>query len=220
MRRLFPLALLAVAGCSHPTSSLASFEGHIAMRATSGAETRDMTLSAKGAKLRFDIKGPDGSTTHAVYDSAANVMLVFIDASKKYMALDFSSKEAAPNTNPSTSTITKAGGKKIIAGYECEQWTAKDAAGHRSEVCIAQGIAYFDPTRLRPGAANQPESPLAKEFREKKSFPLESIEYDAAGKELSRTEVVKIEPTSLPDGDFAVPEGYTKIDKPAAPAGK
>jgi hypothetical protein len=208
-------ALPALAACSHPRS-LASFEGHIVMHTTKpGGEVHDLTLGAKGDKLRFDMTGPDGSPSHAVYDASTNQMLMFLEASKKYMSLDFSAPSAAPNTSPSTSTITKAGTHKTVAGYDCEQWSVKDAAGHRSEVCIAQGIAYFDPTRLRPGATQEPETALAKEFREKKSFPLESIEYDAAGKELSRMEVQKIDATSVPDADFAIPDGFSKIDRPA-----
>jgi len=214
-RIIVTASVAALPACSHPRS-LASFEGHIAMHTTKpGGEAHDMSVSAKGEKLRFDMAGPDGSPTHAVYDGTANQMLVFLDAKKQYLGLDFTSPTAAPNTSPSTSTITKAGTHKTVAGYDCEQWSVKDSAGHRSEVCIAQGIAYFDPTRLRPGAAREPETVLAKEFREKKSYPLESVEFDAAGKELSRMEVVKIEATSVRDDDFAVPEGYSKVDRPA-----
>ena len=206
---------LAMSACSRP-SSLASFEGRITMHTTGGAgDAHDMTVAAKGDKLRFDLAGPGGSPTHAVYDPAANQLMVFLDTQKQYMNLDFSSPAATPNTSPSTSVITKSGAHKTVAGYDCEQWTVKDASAHRSEVCIAQGIAYFDPSRLRPGAAREPESALAKEFREKKSFPLESIEYGADGKEVSRMEVLKIEATGLPDADFAVPAGYSKVERPA-----
>lgn len=221
LRSLLVASPLLVAGCSG--HSLKSFEGHVTMHTTMAkGEPHDMVVGTKGDKLRFDMNGPHGEATHAVYDPKSNQVLVFLDSQKKYLNLDFSSPSAAPNTNPSTSSITNVGTKKTIAGYDCIQWSVKDTKGHHSDVCLAQGIAFFDPARVRPGGAQQPESPLAKEFREHKSFPLQSIEYDADGKEVSRMEVTKIEKASLPDTDFAVPSGYTKVDLPgghAAPPG-
>ncbi len=182
--------------------------------ASVGADPRDMAISAKGDKLRLDLTTTAGAKTHAVYTATTNDMVLFLDSQRQYVTLDFKGPSAAPNTSAATSTITKAGGHKTVAGYNCEEWSVKDANGHHSEVCIAQGLAYFDPSHLRPGAAQQPETALAMEFREKKSFPLESIEFDADGKEVSRMEVVKIEPAPIPDGDFTIPQGYTKVELP------
>jgi hypothetical protein len=209
------VAMVCVTGCQQHT--LKSFEGHISMHTTSAkGEPHDMTVGAKGDKLRFDMTGRGGGPMHAVYDPAQNQLWVYLDAQKQFMSLDFTSPGATPNTNPQSSTITKAGAHKLIAGVDCEQWSVKDASGHHSDVCIAQGIAYFDPSRIRPGGAQQPETVLAREFREHKSFPLESLEYDADGKELSRMEVVKIEKVKIPDSDFAVPDGYSKVEMPGA----
>jgi hypothetical protein len=210
-------ALLTLSACGR--NSLKSFEGHISMHTTlAKGEAHDMTVEAKGDKLRFDMTGRGGAPTHAVYDPATPTqMLVFIDTEKKYMNLDFSAPSAQPNTNPATSTITKAGTHKSIAGVDCEQWSVKDGTGHHSDVCIAQGIAFFDPSRVRPGASREPETALAKEFREHKSFPLESIEYDTDGKELTRMEVVKIEKSKVADSEYGVPDGYTKVELPNRP---
>jgi hypothetical protein len=214
------VSLVLLAGCEKQRS-LVSFEGRIFMHTTkSGSEAHDLTLSARGEKLRFDMKAPDGSPSHAVYDGATNQLQVFLDSQKSYLGLDFSAPKSAPNTSPTTSTITKAGTHKLVSGYDCEEWSVKDASGHRSDVCIAQGIAYFDPARLRPGATQEPETALAREFREKKSFPLESIEYDTGGAESSRMEVVKIEAVPISERDFAVPDGYTKVDRGAPPPNK
>jgi hypothetical protein len=82
-----------------------------------------------------------------------------------------------------------------------------------SEVCIAQGIAFFDIGSLRGGGPKS-GSAIATQFREKKSFPLRSVEYDATGKEQSRMEVTKIEPAMIDDSRFAAPADYTKLSLP------
>jgi hypothetical protein len=206
---------LAIASCSHAPKSLASFEGRIAMHTTKpGAESHDLDVTAKGDKLRFDMTTSSGAKTHAVYSGAGSRMLFFLDAQKQYMALDFKGAAGTPNTSPSSAMITRAGTHKTVAGVDCEQISVKDASGHRSEVCVAQGIAYFDPSRLRTSPSNQAETALAKEFREKKSFPLESVELDADGTELSRMEVVKIEAAKVDDATFEVPAGYSEVTVP------
>lgn len=214
-RGLRALFLVALASCSSP-HTLGSFEGDITMHTTTPRDPpRDLFVKAKGDKLRFEMTGPGGEPSHAIYDpSAADKVVLILDSRKSYMPLDFAGKSAPkPNTDPAAASLTKLGKHKLVAGYDCDEYTAKDPSGKRSEVCIAQGIAFFDLTRMRGGSA-QPESPLAKEFREHKSFPLESIEYDAAGTELSRMEVTKITPSKVKDEDLAIPAGYTRMDVP------
>jgi hypothetical protein len=88
---------------------------------------------------------------------------------------------------------------------DCENWIARDPTGKRSEVCIAQGIAFFDMGSMKGGGGS-----LGKELREKKLFPLRSVEYDTAGKELSRMQVTKVEKKSIDDSAFAIPKDFTK----------
>ena len=211
----FAALLVPLAGCSHP-HTLAAFEGTITMHTTTPRDPpRDLTLRAKGDKLRFEMTGPGGEPSHAIYDpAAADKVVLVLDSRKAYMPLDFGAKGAPkPNTDPGTSTIAKTGKHKLVAGYDCEEWSAKDPSGKRSEVCIAQGIAFFDLSRMRAGGL-EAESPLAKEFREHRSFPLESVEYDASGAEVSRMDVVKIVPGPVKDEDLVIPAGYTRMDVP------
>ena len=172
-----------------------------------------VACSKSGDKLRFDMKSAKGEPMHGVFDPKANKVVLFSDSTKTYMDLDFSKPSAAPNTDPGTSAVTKTGNHETVAGFDCEDWTVKDPSGKRSELCIAEGIAYFDVASLRPGFAG-PTSPLAKEFRDKKSFPLRAVEYDAAGKELSRMEVTKIEKQAVDDAAFSVPADFKKVELP------
>src|SRR5580658_6329524 len=81
------LAALAMA-CSKPT--LTTFEGEITMHTTmAGGSEQDMTVEAKGDRLRFDLVGA-GGPTHAVYDPGLSKVQFFLAPEKKYMDLDFS----------------------------------------------------------------------------------------------------------------------------------
>ena len=51
-------------------------------------------------------------------------------------------------------------------------------------------------------------------MRDKKMFPLKSVEYDAAGKELSRMEAVEVKKEKLDDAQFTVPAGYSRMTQP------
>jgi Domain of unknown function (DUF4412) len=213
-RAALVLAGFAVAGCAR---SLASFEGEITMHSTDArGVAHDLVVETMGGKLRFDATGAGGKPVHAVFDPAQSRVVLYLDSEQAYFDLDFAKPGAAPSTDPQSSTATKSGGTKTIAGYECESWAVADATGKRSDVCIAHGIAFFDVSVLRTGGTG-PESATARRFREDKSFPLESVDFDAAGRELSRTEVTKIEKKPIDDSRFDVPQGYRRVERPRAP---
>jgi Domain of unknown function (DUF4412) len=205
---------LWVVSCSKTHGLGSDFEGAVTMHTTNaGAAGTDMVVKAKGSKLRADMKSPQGDPMHVVYDSKENKAVLFSDTTKTYLDWNSSAPSASPNTDPGTSTVTKSGNHETIAGFDCEDWSVKDANGKHSELCIAEGIAYFDPSSLRPGSSGA-TSPLAKEYRDKKSFPLRDVEYDAAGKETSRMEVTKIEKQSVDDALFAIPADFKKVALP------
>jgi hypothetical protein len=193
------------------------FEGVITMHTTSSHGTaQDLVIETKNERMRFDMTGPKGEVTHAIFDPQANKITVLMDAAHAYMDMDFSKPTSPqPNTSPDTSSVTKTGKHETIAGYDCEDWSVKDPSGKRSDVCIAQGIAFFDIGSMRPGAETQPQ--WMKEFREKKYFPLRSVEFDATGKEISRMEVTKIDKKSLDASLFVVPPDYKKFEMPSIP---
>ncbi len=198
-------------GCKKGFGS--NFEGEVTLRTTrAGGPPQDMVVKAKGEKLRFDTTN-NGQAACALFDPQANKVVLVMDAQKAYMDMDFSAPSAAPNTDPRTSAVDKTGKHETIAGLDCEDWVVKDPSGKRTEVCIAEGLAFFDIDALRHGGG----ASWNKELREKKNFPLRSVEFDAAGKEISRTEAVTVEKKSLDASLFDVPKGYTKIATPFAP---
>jgi len=191
-----------------------TFEGEITLHTTrAGSAGQDMVVRAKGDKLRFDMPAPDGkSSSSAVYDPSANKLTMLMDAQKAYMDMDFSSPTAVPNTDPKTSAVDKTGKTETIAGFDCEDWTVKDPSGKRTDVCMAEGLAFFDLEGVRSGGGPS----WNKDLRDKKYFPLRSVEYDKDGKEVSRSEVTKIDAKKLDDALFTVPKDYTKVAAPPA----
>lgn len=190
-------------GCSKPFGP--GFEGEITMHTQRVGETgSDMRVKSKGDKFRFDVPSPTGTST-AILDPAANKMTMLLDAQKSYMDLDFSKPSAQPSTNPDTSTAKATGKHETVAGMDCEDWTATDASGKHTDVCLAAGPS-FDLGALsgKPSGAGQ-----------KQMFPLKSVDYDAKGTELSRMEVTKIEKKKLDDSLFVIPADYKKMELPS-----
>lgn len=204
---VFGVALSSVGAC-HGAKKLQGFEGAITMHTTSATQNQDMVLEVKKDKMRFDASSSDGPL-HGVLDPTAKTITLYSDSTKTFTDLDFAGAKGASNTSGDTSNVKQTGKHETIAGYDCEDWRVDDASGKRTELCVAQGLIYFDLGSLRGGG--QATSPLAKEFEDKRSFPLRSVEFDASGKELTRSEVTKIEPKSIDDARFLPPPGYTRV---------
>lgn len=195
-------ATFAAVSCKKDKGFGSTFEGEITMHMVrAGAPEEDMVVKAKGDKMRIDT-----NDAYLLYDPGSNKLTMVSAKQKSFMDLDFS-KPGAPqaNTSGDTATIDKSGKHETIAGIDCENWTAHDPSGKKSEVCIAQGIAFFDMGSMKGGT-----STIGKEMREKKLFPLRSVEYDAAGKEISRMQVTKVDKKSIDDSEFVVPKDFTK----------
>lgn len=207
--RTYALLVLMLVGCNRSSSLDPSFEGVISMRTTyADRGAQEMTLQIKDGKTRFDTSGDDGKPIRGLYDAAANRVTLFFEADKAFTVLDLSSMSAgAPNTTPEASVASKTGKTQVIAGVKCEEWVAQEPSGKRSEVCVVEGVNFFDLQRLRSGAAADLGMPKG----DKKMFALRSVEIDANGKELSHMEVTKIERTSLDSGRFEPPKDFQDL---------
>lgn len=187
------------------------FEGEITLQTTRAGSTQDMLVKAKKDKLRFETN-VGGQASSAIFDPAQNKVFMVMDAQKAYMEVDFSTPSAPrANVDAKAASAEKTGTKETIAGIDCEDWSVKDPSGKHTEVCLADGLAFFDLDGVKGGSGG---SSFSKQLREKKQFPLKSVDFDASGKETSRTEVTKIEKKKLDDAVFQVPPGYAKLSLP------
>jgi hypothetical protein len=211
MKRAFAalVLVLAVPSCKKGLGS--GFEGEITLHTTRGSDSQDMIIKTKQEKLRFETNA-NGKSGAAIFDPAQNKVIMLLDDQKAYMEMDFSAPSAPQaNVDAKAATAEKTGKKETVAGIDCEDWTVKDPSGKHTEVCLADGLAFFDLDGVKGGSST---SSFSKQLREKKQFPLKSVDYDAAGKEVSRTEATKIEKKKLDDGLFQVPSGYQKLSLP------
>lgn len=215
MRHVLTLGVLLLLGCNRKTGLDPSFEGTITMHTTyADRPAQEMTLSIKAGKVRFDTTGDGGKPLHGLYDPQKNVVTIYLDEAKAFTELDLAGGSAAPNTIPEASVAEKTGKTQTIAGVTCDEWVAKEPGGRRSEVCVVEGVNFFDLSRVRAGAAADLGSAA---MQNKKMFALRSVEFDAKGKELSRTEVTRVERGSVDDARLSPPAGYTKVEPPKAP---
>jgi hypothetical protein len=183
--------------------SLASgFEGLIVLRESGLGGGHDVLFFTKGGKLRVEIPAPNGTVSHSIFDPATSK--VYFIAENQHMVMERTIPPLPPHTAASP-TVTRTGKHETISGYDCEDWNIASPDGSRSAVCVASGISFFDfaGVAARPGVAS-----WADELRAANGFPLRAVETDASGKELSRLEVTRVDPRSLIDETFQIPQGY------------
>jgi len=208
MRLHFFVCLLALASCKKGLGS--NFEGEITLKQTSAGKSEEMVVKAKQNKLRFEMN-ENGQAVAMLFDPAQNKVTTLFDDKKAYMELDFSSPSAPQaNVDAKAATAEKTGKKDNIAGIDCEEWTVKDPSGKHNDVCLADGVAFFDLGAVQ----NKGDTAFSKQLREKKQFPLRSVDFDSTGKEIHRSEATKIEKKKLDSSLFEVPAGYQKISMP------
>jgi hypothetical protein len=104
--------------------------------------------------------------------------------------------------------ITKTGKHETVAGHDCEDWEVAETNGTHTQLCVADGIGFFDFGAVAPPSAATQFGSWLSDLREKQEFPLRAITSDPGGKEASRMEVTKIDAHPLDDSTFAVPAGY------------
>jgi hypothetical protein len=217
------LGALALVGCTHPSqpsTGLGGFEGTITLHSiVADGKERDFKVTARRETLRIDLpvvtaepKVPGVTLGHAVYEHALNSVRLFFDTTKEYREMDLSKRIAADvkdvQANP---PLEKTGIHKVVAGCACDGWSVKEPDGGRTEACLAPGVAYLEIFHVQLGAHGK-ESSLAREYRVHGTFPLELVDFDAQGKEERRVVVTKIEPGTVDESAFALPDTYKKVD--------
>lgn len=204
------------------------FEGAIAMSVTNPHGTENLSFLTKGGKLRVDAPAHNGETAHLVFDPKAEKTIVIIDSKKMYMEIGQHSPmmnaagamgggagaKAAPD---SSTSLVKTGKHETIAGTDCEDWTVTHSNGKHAEMCVAQGVSFFDFTAMRPGAV--PSNPWADKLKSEQAFPLRVVDVDATGKETSRMLVTSIEKKPVEDSLFAPPADYSPLSIPGFAGG-
>lgn len=208
------------------------FEGEITMTAVraKGSAPTDIVFGIKKPKYRIDTAAPMQTDNPmmsgggaVILDPPAKKGYLLIAPQKKAMVLDFEKMKGMQAGVPRAAggpgvakkpsgpppTIEKTGKKDTVAGYSCEIWKVTQNDGRRADICVADGITWFD---LGDLGWSSPEMTVAAVASGANRFPLRVVTYGPTGAEETRFEAKKIDKKKLDDARFVVPPDYQIID--------
>jgi hypothetical protein len=195
-------------------ASLVAFEGQIDMSmsmAMSPTSLATMSFELKGTKMRTETKGI--ASFVSITDVEAKKTWTIDNTAHTYTEIDLGKLTASsPSTAKSTAKARNLGKSDKVAGYSCDLWEVVDTFS-RAELCMASGLSM-----LALGLSG-PFSMFAKgndAWSEVFShgFPLRIVMSDASGGPMMKMEATRIDKKSVPDSEFAIPAGYTKVASP------
>ena len=187
----------------------APFEGKITMQITEGKKSTSATFYCKGDLMR--IESSESDEGYMVFDMASKTMTMIMPSQRMFMVMNAGAHAQQPGQSDPP---VKTGRKEKILGYECDEYTITDGK-KVTTFWGAHGLGVFH-SMMRGGPGGPPKGPsaLEKAAESEGVFPLRTIETNARGKEISRTEVTSVEPGSQPDSLFVPPKGFQKFEMP------
>ncbi len=198
----------------------ASFEGKVRFKITSGKTAQDMDYSVKNGLARIDVQSKDG-TASVIMDPAKQEVTILIPEQKMYMVQSIAGKDgaaAAAGVDPANTSFEKTGATEKILGYICTKYIAKNKDSS-TEIWATEDLGTFMGTgpgggspfgggkRGGAGAQAWEAALVGKNF-----FPLRVVSQNSSGKEITRMEATAVEKKSIPDSEFAPPDGFQKFD--------
>ncbi|HMU31521.1 MAG TPA: DUF4412 domain-containing protein [Nitrospira sp.] len=194
------------------------FEGVIHMK-NSHVDTgtsRAMDWYLKGDRGRVETIREDGQAHVMLFNGKTRTMQMGMPGQKSYMEISLEGDRGEHlNELLEAQHVERTGKTEKIAGYTCEVWRITDKEQHRpkSELCVAKGFGKAATFWIDPKEARRSSQPgWVKQLAEEGGFGLRSIQYDEAGKESGRMEVVSIEKKTLDASLFAFPADWAKHD--------
>lgn len=196
-------------------ASLVAFEGEIDMSMTMAmAPATGMTTSfeMKGTKMRTETKGV--LATVSITDAEAKKTWTIDNTARTYTEIELAKLSSSPATKTAkpTSTARSLGKSDKVAGYSCDLWEVTDAT-MRVEVCLASGLSMLALGLSGPFSTLTRGDDAWSEVLSH-GFPLRIVVNDPSGKPMMKMEATRIEKKSVPDSEFAIPAGYTKLASP------
>jgi len=195
-------------------ASLVAFEGRIDMSMTMAlAPATGMTTSfeMKGTKLRSETKGVLGVVS--ITDMEAKKSWTIDNAAHTYTEIDLAKLTATSTaTAKSTAKARNLGKSDTVAGYSCDLWEVADTS-MRTEMCMASGLSMMALGLSGPFSMFARGNDAWSEVMSH-GFPLRMIMSDPSGKPMMKMEATRIEKKSVPDSEFEIPAGYTKLASP------
>ena len=222
MRRaaLLFAAVAMLASCKlRSLANLVSFEGEIDMSvggsmASTGMSTSTMKMEMKGDKSRMEVGGA-GFAVVSITDASQKKVWTLMPAMHTYSEIDLSKTTAAAKASSlgkPKATSRKTGRTDKVAGYDCDIYEIDDPSGALShtELCLASGLSMLSLGLTGPFAAFAKEDDTWGEVLSH-GFPLRMVMRDPRGAPMITMEATHIERKKIPDSEFEIPAGYTKL---------
>jgi hypothetical protein len=196
------------------------FEGKVSMKITAPSASKDGPQSIdyvmKEGFMRIEMATAKGQAV-MIMDMKNQQMLILISQQKMYMVQPFpkppADKGANPGAKPFGGDVQVTTEKETILGYECTKIVSTSADG-TAEVWVTDQLGSF--MGLSPGGGGpgrRPQAPQAWEsaLKGKNFFPMRVVA-NRNGQGAFRLEVTSVEKKSVPDSEFAAPDGWRKLD--------
>ena len=214
MRRfvLAVLALSMVAGCKlhHELASVVGFEGEIEMSMGGGTQI----MKIKGSKVRAESPAAPSAATITDIDAKKSWIVDHVARSYTEVDLAAASKTSSGAAPSSKTKAVKTGRSDAVAGQSCDVWNIEDASGAViADVCVASGLHMMAMGLGGPFSAFS-QGGDAWSVVYSHGFPLRMEMRDAKGAPMMKMEATRIERKSIPDAEFQIPAGYTKLAWP------
>lgn len=187
-----------------PVLAQKSFEGKITYKITTetSPQPQKMNYYLKDKKVRMEVSQMPGYML--VIDS---VLTVVMPMQKMYMQMDMKN-----NPNVKTSPVENlkgkpkaTGNKKIILGYECDEYVLQDSNG-------TVRVWGTDKFKNFPGFDGSGKDEFAELLGKENFFPM-LVETEKEGQHI-KMEVTEIKEEKLNDKLFETPEDYKKVNMP------
>lgn len=208
-------SVLATAALVPAAIGAVPFEGKVTFKMSSAREkAQEMRYAIKGDKIRIEFPNQK-EMGGMIMDTTKQEMVMIMDAQRMYMVMPTAGAGAAAGGEPGPEPkLEKTGKTERILGYTAEQYVSTQD-GTKTEFWLAEGLGTFAGLNQGgPGGRRGGGIPAGWEraLAGKPLFPLRVIGYDKGNKESFRMEVTAIDKQALPDGMFAPPADYQRMD--------
>jgi len=196
-----------------------TFEGRVTMKLSSSNAAKDapqsITYALKEGFIRVEMATPRGQMV-SIMDLRNHQILVLMPQQRMYMVQPLpqaAAPAAGQGNGPLGSDVQVTSEKATILGYTCTKLLATHG-GSTSEVWVTDQLGSFlglSPGAGGPGRRSAPPQAWESALKGRSWFPMRVVTKDGA-KATFQLEVTHVEKASIPDSEFAPPDGWQKFD--------
>jgi hypothetical protein len=199
-----------------------AFEGTLTFIARGVDGDKTITEWVKGPETRYDFAPASGTGASGtmIINTVAKTRTVIMPGRKMYMTAPYDPSARKPGAGEKSDVKwTRTGNSEMVAGVTCEVIHGagtENGKPREADICVAKGIGF--------GGGSTGGGPFSEALTEYASLSLApgegivkmtSIE---GGKSQVALELTRVDRHTLAAADFQPPAGFTRFERPMAPA--